>query len=477
MPNQALEMHRVSARCFDLAGIRTGSIRDQLLRSSVIVNALDEEGLIGRGRPLLVCGAGAAGMNAAIVAGERGVQVTVLERAPQPFDTIYGSYRSVDPTEYDWPHRHWTRGRFPVNTGYIRPKDIALRQPGPGYASSLCSAWYQHWLDYVARSKQDPETYGRVDLRTGVVVKDLNFRDPGAGHHVDVSGYWTAVRDKVELKSFGAVLSCVGHGEERLSDPGWRGYKGMRFWQDSDGIRPGVPLPPGLSRIVVSGGGDGAMQDIQRFLTSYCGRQLYEKLEQAGVAPDADMLMDLLSTEESARRRGCWVPAHRANDALLEWHAKFELLVDAQFREIKSTNPQLLDDAARQILRNPATDTRPELWWIYRESSPGHAYALNRYLVLFLIRLIKETAARQSPVTVIPDITITGIAGEYGHVCTDPFDCLGEEHKLTIEGGPPPELEGIHLIAIRHGIKPSDAIFRQRLSLADQLSPFELPPL
>ncbi len=79
MSNQVLALHRVSPRCYDLTGLRTGSVRDQLLRSTLIVNSLCAEGAIGVGFPLLVFGAGAAGMNAAMLAAARHVDVTVVE--------------------------------------------------------------------------------------------------------------------------------------------------------------------------------------------------------------------------------------------------------------------------------------------------------------------------------------------------------------------------------------------------------------
>jgi hypothetical protein len=476
MPNQVLELHRVSARCFDLSGIRTGNIRDQLLRSCAVVNALEQEGLIGPRRPLLVCGAGPAGINAAMNASERGVDVVVLEREKTPFHTIDKSFRHVDPTEYDWPHTHWDHGRFPLQIGAVPRPVNGLRQASQ-YASVLVSAWKREWKMFQ-KNRQGSAHRGRVELRTEVDASGITCRDPGTGHFVDVSGYWTPKRDRIELKTFGAVLSCVGHGEERVSVVPPQGsaaaYTGPRFWHDNDMICPEAPLPEGVSNVVVSGGGDGAMQDIQRVLTSHCGKQLYGKLQQEVLAPSADILTKLLSAEESARRQYCWTSSrYGITVALWEWNHAFDSLVDEQLAGISDF---LAHDGYDRLFCGPGRENPPKLWWVYDQPSPSHAYALNRYLVTFLIKLAERTRGDASPIKILPDSKISAIIGEPGHSCGNALDCIGMRHEVTVTGANPDTLENIHLIILRHGIEPSSAILRQRLPLPEQLSPFELPP-
>ena len=77
----------------------------------------------------------------------------------------------------------------------------------------------------------------------------------------------------------------------------------------------------------------------------------------------------------------------------------------------------------------------------------------------------------------LPNSTITAIAGKNGHMCTDPYYCLGEEHEVTVDGALPTQVGRVNLVVVRHGIEPSDAVLGQRLPLAEQLSPFELPPM
>jgi hypothetical protein len=476
MPNQVLEFHRVSPRCFDLSGIRTGSIRDQLLRSSAVVNALDEEGLIGRGRPLLVCGAGPAGINAAILASRRGVKVVVLEREKQPFQTLDGSFRRVDPTEYDWPHTHFKEGHFPARAHTVPSHDIGLRQAS-GYASLLVTAWKHIWRRSL-QSSQNSQDLGRVDFLPGVDASGITCRDPGAGHYVDVTGYWTPQRNKLELKPFGAVLSCVGHGEERISQvsppANSTDYVGTSFWKDNDGIWPDTSLPAGISNVVVSGGGDGAMQDIQRVLTSHSGKQLYARLEQTPLAPDAELRWRLLSAEEGARRECSWASSRKGEaEAFRRWNEVYASLIETQFDQV---NPYWVASTADQLFRGAGRETQPRLWWVYDKPCPGHVYALNRYLVLFLIRLAKEANGEESPIKVLSNSRISSIVGEPGHACGKPLDCLGKKHEVLVTGEHPDTLENIHLIILRHGIDPSNAILNQRLSLPEQLSPFDLPP-
>jgi NADPH-dependent 2,4-dienoyl-CoA reductase/sulfur reductase-like enzyme len=76
--SQVLGLHQITPRCFDLTRVRTGSVRDQLLRAALMCDALLSAGIVDvevtdeRARSLLVLGAGVAGVALALSAAERG---------------------------------------------------------------------------------------------------------------------------------------------------------------------------------------------------------------------------------------------------------------------------------------------------------------------------------------------------------------------------------------------------------------------
>lgn len=95
--------------------VRRGSVRDQVLRATLLSRALFDFGILEVGSPLLVLGAGGCGVALALSASYHGANVVVVEYEHRPFTTIRkGVYRTVDPTEYDWPHEHWSNGTLPL---------------------------------------------------------------------------------------------------------------------------------------------------------------------------------------------------------------------------------------------------------------------------------------------------------------------------------------------------------------------------
>src|SRR5580765_3670783 len=109
--DQVLSFHRVAERKYELSGLRTGSVRDQILRGHLLVERVFASGEIDAGQPLLVIGGGAGGVTCALTACGLGVDVTLLELNVDPLQTQLGvTTRCLDPTEFDWPQPHWTTG-------------------------------------------------------------------------------------------------------------------------------------------------------------------------------------------------------------------------------------------------------------------------------------------------------------------------------------------------------------------------------
>src|SRR3954452_15268767 len=101
--SQVLALHRVSEHRFELSGLRTGSVRDQMLRAQLLVEALCDAKppLINATQRLIVAGGGVAGAVAALTAAARGVRVDVIERSDNLFTTQLGvNTRWLDPTEF-----------------------------------------------------------------------------------------------------------------------------------------------------------------------------------------------------------------------------------------------------------------------------------------------------------------------------------------------------------------------------------------
>src|SRR5690349_1671864 len=85
------------------------SIRDQMVRGSLVARRLYRDHVIGPDDPLLVVGAGVSGVSTAMVAvGDYQVPTTIVDEMPHPFMKQRScATRWIDPWQYDWPFPQW----------------------------------------------------------------------------------------------------------------------------------------------------------------------------------------------------------------------------------------------------------------------------------------------------------------------------------------------------------------------------------
>jgi hypothetical protein len=109
MPDQLLRAHEVMEYFYNVADVAYPvSIRDQMNRARWLVQKANDLGFFGRNREekfrkLLVCGAGAAGVTAALHALALGVETVLVEKSAAPFlRQRHCRSRWLDPAQYDW---------------------------------------------------------------------------------------------------------------------------------------------------------------------------------------------------------------------------------------------------------------------------------------------------------------------------------------------------------------------------------------
>jgi hypothetical protein len=499
MLDHILALHRVSPRCFEMAGVRTGSIRDQLLRSTLLVEALGDTGMIASNKPLLVFGAGAAGMNAAIHAAKSyRTNVTVIEKDHVLFSTLSAAWsRRVNPTEFDWPHSHYPVGVFPTERNRIPLAEQST------FAPLLAAAWRVQWTLFELESSKNP-AFGQVRTMLDTNARDFWFNDSGAAPDLlEVWGRWNGSRDRVTAESFGAVLSTVGLGQEVVGESPpqncWQGYKGPRFWSDFDGFAPKAPVPYAASQIVISGGGDGGMQDLQRVATSFFGVELLDRLtaamnkvqSPAELKQNDELRQTFLCADDVGRRACNWRNSKRGvADAMQAWHDEFKTPIGGMVDGWDVDKAQAI---AAEVFRPEILDGRMRIAWVFNEATPGFCYALNRYLVLLLLALTRKLIPDDdaNPIKAYPHRFIATIE-PVGHRCTDkpkriserlpePFaECFFKKHNVTIlptrkapEDVRKEVIYGTDLILIRHGVEQCSLF--GGAPVRDQSVPFTLP--
>lgn len=465
MSDPFLDAHAVTRFHYDLGGqLSPISIRDQMVRGQILIDRALEQGLIDQNnRNLLVVGAGAAGATAALHAARQGVQTTLIDSNTIPFSRQSGCLtRWIDPTQYDWPVDHWSAGHYPwVAPGPLRPP-LPWRA---GRANVIAAAWAQKLNALSLRYPHLTIYYGTewnpiASLRYGTRVSLRSLKG-------------SPLVPKTPL-TFKMVLSSTGFGNENCTV---KNYKGFRFWDTDLFEQPNVGVQSTSADVLISGGGDGSLQDFLRIMTTKTSAgDIYRQITAPGTAAVdwAALETRLLCAEDQAQRAFIWgVQPHHD-------HAIFDRLHLVYEREIfrLQSSPRWSSIAARinALLRNPI----PNVTFVYRCSHFSRSYALNKFLVFLLADHLK--ARYPVPVKLVPGAQVIDVVGTL-HTCAhDPKLCHGQDHRVTFEAatcmgsGSHQWWDLFNVVIIRHGVQLPQPVYRKKpMSRPRQLLPYHLP--
>jgi hypothetical protein len=431
--DQLLLAHNVGSGRFEISGLRTISIRDQMVRGRLIVDRLIEEKAITAQHPLLIIGGGAGGATAALRAAERNIPVYLCEQGSLFFATQAHAERWLDPTQYDWPALHWNRG--------------TLNQPG--FATAL--PWQAERSDRLAQKWE-------VAFLNALGSSLIHVFPTKAIVRADVGAAWARGRQLVSCThfrgvDFGAALSCVGFGSEKTEvDPR---YKGFDFWAGDPYELPGWGLPPKKCSAVMSGGGDGALQDFLRLtIGSKQPGEVINLLEQRGIEID---YASILRAEDVAHRCCLWAPpSGDTHDALQAWHDAYYAVVDRLWNAMSSADQAALQDC---LLPEVVREER-RVWLVHGCNHFSYCYALNRFVVLLVARAYAEATGIHLDNILRWGSSVAHVEGvDPNHTCGDPSNCHGIPHHVTVAsrscqgvGGNTEGAANFEVVIIRHGV-------------------------
>jgi hypothetical protein len=463
------------------------SISDQMERGYEAVNEAFSRGIIGRNKPLLVIGAGVAGMTAAMTAVKRGVETVVLEK--KWVLSVQGNCptRFVCPTQYSWPDDGWERGVFPLND-----QAMPFRWKR-GFAGAFADAMVRDEIMAFIRLHRPrikviaAEYVGyKIDSATRRIIPELNVS----------GGRYPA------LPAFAMALSCAGFGVEKTEVPefkdchpscpcgGWRGehqggagngvqrYTGPKFWEEDkygqDEPQLGLRTNS-VPKVLISGSGDGALQDFLRIVTRYTtAGEFYAALREHLPGPVEARIRDVVTAAES-RYKQLWTREEyekQSHKSLYrccvhsEAHLEHLRLIKELCRERRIWRgvTRALDRGVKDL----RGEVRVKL--IYPCVHFTAYYGLNRFLTLLTIAYAYQ---RYPDLQILhPDAMVVDVkpvrepSGEL-HRCMTAEGCHGsnhevrytfancltvgrvpvyEEQKVRVPGGP------FNVLSVRHGI-------------------------
>ena len=177
---------------------------------------------------------------------------------------------------------------------------------------------------------------------------------------------------------FGMIVWTVGFGQERCEVD--VNYRGFAFWETEPFQRPDCGLAPEIPRIVISGSGDGALQDFLRITTN---RKSAEEILRACPLP-ISVAETLQSAEDLAQRAYQWGTTkthdHRVLQTLHDHHRR---IVEGLVGPARTNNDVV--DALNRLIRNPL----PEIHLISSCRHFANAYGLNRFLAILVSRFLQ----------------------------------------------------------------------------------------
>lgn len=354
------------------------SVRDQVVRAGFLIQRLWVTSRLQARTKLLIVGAGASGVAAAISALNFGVEtVTLVEVSDGPLSLQANcTTRFLDPVQYDWPASYWDAKTWPLpeplkphSTCFIMKSPVTLQAKT---ADLLAIDFKNALLNY--------EASGRADTRYSHRFLEAS-KQPGGHYEADIvpRNGTNPLRLETDL-----IVFAGGMGQERVTLPRTNGgpvFESPYFW-DEDSFETPSFLANAQHPVVVSGAGDGALQDFIRLFTGQSSaRAVWHHVLNAlpKPSPALDAINSLWHWDDHARRLAAFAPGALKRGELSKqlqsrYHDAVNTLFAAHQSEVTAALSQLIGHRDCHKVKLMIMDN-------YFEG----CYPLNRLVTLVLI--------------------------------------------------------------------------------------------
>ncbi len=450
-----LRAHQIGVRMLEI-GPRLSplSIRDQMFRAAVAIDRACEHRLISKESPILIVGGGAAGGAAAARAIRYGIEVFLVESNPYLF---YRQDRCptrwVSPTQYDWPAPHAGEHEYPWHS--IPSKENIELPWRAAFGEELAAQW-----NLALRASQLRRDSGELHVLTSTDFEDALIHQTTRGVRIQAR---VKLRPKarrfLELPLFSLLLFAMGLGDEQCVVDG---HGGPAFWAEDSFDRPQLGLKR-KPRVLVSGGGDGALQDFIRLVTGK--KSALEVYEGFNLPEPAKARLEKAITwaEDHWQRSAVWSTKRWDCKLLHNLHVGYAEQIEALPPEFWERQP---------ALRVPGEF---DIKLIHSCDHFGPCYALNHFVALALCKLLEKKGLH--PIQQGRRVTKIegGSCGKLG--------CQGHSHQVSsIESecgrarGSQVFDEGVfNVLVLRHGIAPPNPLANAPTTQIRQMLPSHNP--
>ena len=410
------------------------NVRNSIRLACQLVQEAIDSGIIGAGSTevepgrLLIVGGGPAGIAAAMMASRHGIGVRVLERR-KLCSLFCGCFsRWLDPFVYDWPDDSWRE--LSVSQSADNPLEWSA-----GWADGLALHWIEQFEE-ERRAHRFIELECPCEKLASFAVR---ARTVGYGPSEHQAHFLQVVDPDPSNPVYAMYLACPGGESEDCRGGGHSPFDGYGFWQNDRLGSINLNSNGAMTRVLVSGGGDGGCQDFLRIVCS---------------EPKMRTLADAFWSEvvaaglESEWQRQVVGPLRDAED-LAPDREKQHATCEAILANISPDLLKALHGAVRGLVHFDSA--KHELIFAYRKEFLTAQYALNRFGVLLFARWLRD----EHGISVLrPNKQLEDVQSGTHSCDTGPDCCLGKDHQVKFS--PRDEnLEAIpfQVIVIRHGLR------------------------
>lgn len=473
--SRALAEFRLEHGVYRLGQFSPVSIRDQIVRATYLVEHLVASTELAESTRLLVVGAGAAGVVAAVMASRLGVRhVTLVERAGtvMPLQSQSQS-RWLDPVQYDWPASHWRERSWPVPETPRRFTSVSA--PFPALSAGIAEEWA---LDFQNRTSKVLSAGVKALFYTEV----LPWTRTSSGLSVELKD----VRNKaITVQDTDLIMLAAGFGIEDTTVPNTSlssgAFKSIDFWSNDQFETPKMGITNNQYGVLVSGSGDGALQDFVRLSTGIrAARDILDAVWNTTVqtTPWKEQMSALWHWEDHASRARKFSPTPLDECNLLgRLHQRHVEAV--QSLVVSNEWPNVLAWFNQRMSQRIIGSVKLAL----KCNHFNWCYGLNRIVALIVIEYVKSKGIDPVKTNVALKAT-SPVAHSCGAGCwgevhvahlAQGVSCANDVNSIKTWPAAQTQSENFDGLVIRHGIEPLIFGLRTFERLKPQVVPFHLP--
>ncbi len=418
----SLLVHKVAPFQFDIGyKVSSASIRDQVVRAQLVVRALQKAGLAtSTGTPLLICGAGVAGLAAAMEADHLGLKFVLIEKEAKSAGILAGKgKRFVSPTMYEWPATSVDIHSYPMPGLPILAAQSTTRVSRFGYSFTAPSSINdfakkihantntakKRWL---AAAKGLPRFLPNTTISEATKRRLQEMLVPGANEaRLPELELQNSLTKAVIPLTCSAILFTSGMAPEK-SVLTWKRHRSKvahqidsetpGFWEQDKLLESklGCSIDHPKASVLIIGGGDGAIQDALRCLVDSApfehALQIWEHLNRVMSPENVTLPCNRRWTsKEAILRHILTLEGYSAIGAMWVDNPQIYKDLDIQYQALADDLIALYPALTQCIIKMLRVDVSK----VYLSTRQGFSkcYALNRFLIILFKTALSDPAA------------------------------------------------------------------------------------